>query len=514
MVKKSASLAGKGLDILFGDKPAADAASLEQPAGGSPAAEQENSDMDAQWAAMLETETASALAQVELSAPDADADIPMASEPEQDQMLLAYAPAMEGEAGAADLANAPAVTGDQDMFDLANAPAVETPVVSTVSPTPARPAEPVAPAPQPGFWAIQPLAPAPMTEAKPVEQPAGYTPPLTAATPPAPMPSAPKSPDGISTDMGVPPIVVAPLPPPRDKTDAAETFVRAKLSGTLYDSAITVGSGAEIEPTRPKMADLTPQEIREYEKDQPSRQIPEEDVLKYVGHKQRQALWDEINSLYEQVPLVLSTFVEQKDALRLLREAQDILMEKPRQFDIAKYQVSQVKTILERRKNITHWTDTWAWIIFAYDLVWITTLGYLILFFQPPLTGTNLNLWITLIWGGVGGVVNGFYGLYKHASQEKDFDKQYVMWYVAQPIIGILLGGMMHLILGTGFLSSTGVTISGKETEIPLFPSLLAFIGGFRQEFVLKLIDGIVRLLTPGKPSSGSSSGIDLGASS
>jgi hypothetical protein len=76
-----------------------------------------------------------------------------------------------------------------------------------------------------------------------------------------------------------------------------------------------------------------------------------------------------------------------------------------------------------------------------------------------------------------------------------------------------MLGGLTHLILGTGFLSTTGIGVGGEEVEVALFPSLVAWIAGFRQEFVLKLIDGIIRLLTPSTSDQGSSSsGSNLGA--
>jgi len=48
-------------------------------------------------------------------------------------------------------------------------------------------------------------------------------------------------------------------------------------------------------------------------------------------------------------------------------------------------------------------------------------------------------------------------------------------------------------------LSSTGLTMAGEEVEVPLFPSLVACIAGFRQEFVLQLIDVLIRWITPGQ---------------
>ena len=102
-----------------------------------------------------------------------------------------------------------------------------------------------------------------------------------------------------------------------------------------------------------------------------------------------------------------------------------------------------------------------------------------------------------MAWGGMGGVVGAYYSLYWHAAKVKDFDKQYIMWYVVQPVLGLAIGALAHLIVGSGFL--TGRVEAGTEGQVAvsLFPATIAFIAGFRQRFILEIIDRVIQLVTP-----------------
>jgi len=524
MVKKSASLAGRGVEILFGEgkeeTQVPDSGSNES---RSPPLENRESypeelvtdseeAMEPEWMAMLEEEAEAATVEVEpAGVPAAPVGAPSVVQPAADR------------GGVEPMADK--VTEEEALPEPGGAqPEEELPSLAT---TPAGPAgTPARPAEMPARLAGTPaqpeeeLPPLATTPAQPAETPAG----------PAGMPgqpegtSAPAVEAGAVPGMYAPPAAVsvptydtttppaptyteppvsalepsAPMPPPREKTDVVERIERIRLSGTLYDTPVSGTAIEELEPSGPEMADFVVEEIEGFEKGQPSRVRAEEEIIDYVGPRQRQDLWTEIDELYQEVPQVLSTYEDHAQALRLLQVAQDILMEKPRQFDVAKYNVSQVRGMLERRRNITRWTNTWAWMVFVYDLLWILIFGYAVFFFRPPFESEALGVfWNTVLWGGIGGVMNGFYGLYRHASEKKDFDKQYVMWYVAQPMIGLLLGAVVHLIIGTGFLSARGETASGQETAVSLFPYLVACIGGFQQRFVLRLIVRIIELFTP-----------------
>ena len=105
------------------------------------------------------------------------------------------------------------------------------------------------------------------------------------------------------------------------------------------------------------------------------------------------------------------------------------------------------------------------------------------------------------MWGGIGGVVGALYHLWWHISAEQDFDRQYLMWYLVQPIMGLVLGGIVFLLLAGGFLVlQVNLTDPNASTAARLIPYLVAVLGGFRQNFIYEQFDRVIALFTPGQP--------------
>lgn len=488
MVKRNGSLAGKGMEILYGKKPdeespvggALEAVSTVEAGKSSSALPEEATEpLDPEWAASLEAEAGAVEVQpggedlfaagtpaADQGRPDwalpviEDEDRPAAPEPEVDMMLLATTPVVE--------------------TPVVETPVVETPVVETPLPdlatTPIGESAPVSPT------IVQPAIDQPYARPQPTSQPASsYTPPVQPVT------STPAT---------------APLPTPRDKVEAWVSTPKAVLGEPLYVTAPRTTPEQLVQETGVGMGDLLPDKLQDTDTGQPSNIREEAEVISAVPRRERVELWEEINGLYERVAQELATHKDQKIALSLLREAQDIWLEKPRQFDEAKYKVNQVKILLQKRDAVISSTKTTAWRIFAYDIAWIVLLLGTFFLFNPNFSKAGVvAAWETMLWGGIGGVATGFYGLYRHTSEVQDFDKQYTMWYVAQPIIGLILGLLIQLIVGSGFLA---VSIEGTASVMEWVLRLLAFLAGFRQQFIFDLIASVVDRLSPQreKPSS------------
>jgi hypothetical protein len=285
--------------------------------------------------------------------------------------------------------------------------------------------------------------------------------------------------------------------------------MRAELDGLLYQKATTKPSDEDLEPEGPEGHEVVVEEMEGYGAGQPSRTRREPEILAYVGQEQRQALWDETLALYEDVPDILAGDDNQARALRLLQEAQDLLLEKPRQFDVARYKVGQVHTLVSWRRNVNRWSNTYGSGVFVYEIVWIAALIWGIfgaaaivdaivdLAGGEPSVAGLLDLWSTMMWGSLGGVIGAFYSLYWHVAKVRDFDKQYTMWYIVQPVIGLLLGALVHLLIGSGFLTARGVTEGSETVALSLFPYAVACIAGFRQRFILEIIDRVIQVITP-----------------
>ena len=260
-----------------------------------------------------------------------------------------------------------------------------------------------------------------------------------------------------------------------------------------------------------------------------SPEISERTVLSRLGEKRQQDLIERIDALVIEAAQILSVDRNLEEALRLLREARDITLERPRQFDEAEYRVARVKAMLARKQNISRWSLIYGYPVLVYEVIWFLLFLGSFLFdhalavFIAHTTGTTFSdmarlslehifpLWNTMAWGGIGGVVGSLYSLYWHAAVEQDFDKQYLMWYIVQPIMGIILGGIVYLIIAAGFLSVQVLTAQAPTlTEaaqamatpaVKAFHSVVACVAGFRQRFVYEMLDRVVQALTP-KPKT------------
>ena len=95
------------------------------------------------------------------------------------------------------------------------------------------------------------------------------------------------------------------------------------------------------------------------------------------------------------------------------------------------------------------------------------------------------------------GCYNALWSLWYHVSERRDFDREYNIWYLTQPIMGMVLGGLVYLLFATGLLVlQAGAQNSSESLGARLLPSLIAAVGGFRQNFVYEQMGRIVELFS------------------
>lgn len=243
-------------------------------------------------------------------------------------------------------------------------------------------------------------------------------------------------------------------------------------------------------------------------------------VTRYIGRERRENLDKEIENLYLRVATELSAGkTDAEFALRTLSEAQDIILEDARQYDEALYRVAVVKTMIARKHNLQRWSYTWGSAVFFYAVVWLVALiaGFLFTdtiasMLNDATTSDTVRAvqaaWFSALAGGIGGVCGILYSLYWHVAVKQDFDRQYVMYYVVQPIMGFILGAIIYFILGAGFIflsfatdpdstvgDRTGTVLS--STTVIAIQVVLGWAAGFRMRFVLELVDKIVQKVSP-----------------
>lgn len=337
------------------------------------------------------------------------------------------------------------------------------------------------------------------------------TPPVDTTLPSASIPGVPVT--GASSQVSPPP---APATPRHRLPDA-----RVESMGGIITERIEV-SEQDLLPSDVQ-TDVDPSSmIRVQERAQVERdEAISMEVARYLGKERRRALDDQIEALYDEVAKELSVITKDAElALRTLSEAQDLILENPRQYDEALYRVAVVKTMIARKRNLRRWSYTWGTFVFFYGLVWLIAFvsGYVTTDLIRGMLGTTSGdvdairtAWFSALAGGIGGVIGIFYSLYWHVSMKQDFDRQYVMYYFVQPIMGFILGAVFYFILQAGFgaLQISGADASNNVVLVAI-EVVTGWAAGFRQRAVFEMIEKIVKKLSGGDQNADDSKPVSL----
>lgn len=104
-----------------------------------------------------------------------------------------------------------------------------------------------------------------------------------------------------------------------------------------------------------------------------------------------------------------------------------------------------------------------------------------------------INDGTTAAWYGVlGGITIAIFGIYNHIRLG-DFDPRFKLWYICKPIIGGIFGWFVYGLYVIGF-----VTVQQSDVEIknPIFIYVIAFLAGFSERFILRMIDKLMAVIT------------------
>ncbi len=147
-------------------------------------------------------------------------------------------------------------------------------------------------------------------------------------------------------------------------------------------------------------------------------------------------------------------------------------------------------------------TKDMRWRIFFVSLVWFGALlgmeyGFRSMADSDLSLGKFLpDLWQYLWLGMLGGVTSSWWGMVRHA-RSLSFDPSYSTWYMLKPAMGAIMGGVAVLIIQMVLLALS------REAKIDHNHLLLiiAFLFGFSERFMLRLIDRVMGALFGGNGS-------------
>jgi hypothetical protein len=177
------------------------------------------------------------------------------------------------------------------------------------------------------------------------------------------------------------------------------------------------------------------------------------------------------------------------------------------QFDEAERILNEVENRIELAGQVRAWSASIRTRLAIYEIVlsMVIIIGLVGLpnlvaeFFAtnfPEQTAGHLgdleNLVKAMLWGGMGGLTSAFIGLQTHASVEEEVDRQWAIWYIAAPFMGIVLGALLFLATRAGLL--VFVPSSGGQIGVAWVLYALSWLLGFQQNVAYEAIERVVGL--------------------
>ena len=209
---------------------------------------------------------------------------------------------------------------------------------------------------------------------------------------------------------------------------------------------------------------------------------------------------EEISELHGEVKRVLAARRDVTGhALSLLREAREILLVEPHRLGRAEYNIVQVRAMLERADEGRRQSSRRGFRVLLYLSLWLAgTAGAGVALFlyagelsraAGVLFGSGSRvvahllpfLWV-IITGSAGAVVGAILGFLAHIRSGQDFDRQHVVRFAIQPIMGVILGVILYVLFSALF-AAMQIDITERAITRGL-PIILALPVGLWQEWI------------------------------
>lgn len=267
----------------------------------------------------------------------------------------------------------------------------------------------------------------------------------------------------------------------------------------------------------PQESILTPPPQRRESKAFTSRRMTALSVptVSSVDPHRAQELESEIAQLYEQVSRLQQNRRDLTGhALSLLREARTIIHSQPERLGRAEYNIRQVHSILQRNREGHRRSTRNGILLLLYLSLWLmlcsagvvalvlyqNELSTLITANQatnPALARHLLPLLWTVLLGGTGGVIGAIFSLVVLMRNGQEFDQQYVVRYIIQPVMGVVLAFSVYG-MALVFFSLIEIDLLAQPLT-QWVPAAVAFPVGLWQEGVYGMLYRFSRIFRFGR---------------
>ncbi len=249
-------------------------------------------------------------------------------------------------------------------------------------------------------------------------------------------------------------------------------------------------------------------------------------VRHFITNRSLDALWKRADTLQKEINQEINNLDLARTLLNQIQAARNYLLAGRDKYEEAERALNEVAYRLAFYRRMRKWSYSIGCWLLAFEMavavalavlmfllpVWlqqggqIPLVGYHIAPTQPDMLQWLIDAFKAMLWGGIGGVTGALHALWRHIAQKQDFDKQYTIWYVTNPLMGVGLGAFVYLVMQAGLLSMTAGTQHTMNSAVLTF--VLAWLSGYQQNVAYDIIRRVLKVFqvdepaTPASPSS------------
>ena len=221
-----------------------------------------------------------------------------------------------------------------------------------------------------------------------------------------------------------------------------------------------------------------------------------------VPNKRVEELWNRADALQKNVFEEVNDLNLARSLLEQLRSAKTLILADKENYEEAERALNEVEYRVVYGQRFSKWGSL-GYTLLVYEVFWGTlTIVAMYFLIRGGVEGLNLHVEgllsgneifigiLAALFGALGGVAGALFALWRYITQQK-FNPQFSIWYITQPIIGLVIGSVIYIILKIGFNITAGTVTA--EIGSPLLPSLLAYLAGFQQNVFMNLARQILK---------------------
>lgn len=233
--------------------------------------------------------------------------------------------------------------------------------------------------------------------------------------------------------------------------------------------------------------------------------VEQEAMIKFLITDQRvDALWVRIEEVEKRAVGDNNLGAgDRRKALDNIRNARNLLLGGKQNYEDALRYVVEVESDMIQATRLKSWSTSYGGLLLVYNLFWLVALGVGLTYSKQVATffaGTGVDqvFFITILCGGLGGVSGALRSMWVHIAKDRDFDPQFLMWYIINPILGTVLAIFGYWVAQLGLVAVTGTGTTG--TGVFVF-YVLGWLVGFQQNVAYQLVEQAIKMFKRDEPA-------------